>query len=416
MIGVQAFELAWRIYLPAHFATTIGLSLTGAGALIMALRLFDSVIDPIVAWASDRFSTRYGQRRPWMVAGLVPILLGVPGVFFLWPSATLTSLVISALFMHLGYMMLVTPHGGWALELGADGHERLRVIAVKTWLGIAGMILIPLVPAILEWSTEADRDMQVPALGAVIILIFPLSVALALATTAEPALTSTRSSELINPFRLFAGILRTPALRHILLLYLCTGFAEAAASATFLLFVAETLGLPRWGSLLIVIQSALSLGCLPFWTVISRRVGRGRLLAMAYGWQIGAGLLAFMLPSGQVWIAIAFVILRGLFSGLDFLFLRAIVSDAARAAADAGLRNGASFYAVSNLTLKLAIGAGAWASLALIDMVSAPTSIFAVDKTTAIRLSYAMPAAGAALLALFVLAKWRDAVRLGPNS
>lgn len=113
MVVVLAIELAWRVYLPSFFSATLGLSLATTGALLMAARLFDSVIDPAIGWASDRFPTRYGYRRPWLVASAPLIMLGAIGVFFVWPWTSLASLAVSCLLLHLGYMMLVTPHGGW---------------------------------------------------------------------------------------------------------------------------------------------------------------------------------------------------------------------------------------------------------------------------------------------------------------
>lgn len=403
MIGVQAFELAWRVYLPAYIATSIGLSLVATGALIMALRLWDGVIDPVIAWASDRFPTRFGHRRPWMVAGLVPLLMGIPVVFFAWPSSNVPLFVLSALLMHLGYMLLVTPHGGWALEMGGDAAVRLRVIAAKTWFGIAGMVLVPIVPAMLEKGLAVGREGQVAALGLFIMLLFPLAVLLVLATVPEPRLSAPQRVERANPLRLVAGILRTSALRPILLLYLCSGFAEAGSSAVFLLFVGDGLGLDGWGSILIVVQSVLSLAALPLWIAVGDRVDRRGLLMAGYGWQAAMALLALVLPASSIGAAIMFVMLRGLFSGLDFLFLRAIVSDIARASADAGIRNGASFYAVSNLTLKFAFGAGAWAALALVQWLSGTFVIEETGRALAVRLSYALPSATAAVLAVLVL-------------
>lgn len=67
-----------------------------------------------------------------------------------------------------------------------------------------------------------------------IMLIFPAALMLVLASTSEPRLPATRGSDLANPVWLFAGILGTPALHPVFLLYLCPGFTEAAGSAVFL--------------------------------------------------------------------------------------------------------------------------------------------------------------------------------------
>ncbi|WP_447725602.1 MFS transporter [Sphingomonas koreensis] len=412
MVLVMTIEIAWRTYLPSFFATGAGLSLGTAGALLMAARLFDSAIDPIIAWASDRFPTRYGHRRPWLVAGVPLIMIGVVGVFFVWPWTGLASLIASGLLLHLGYMMLVTPHGGWALEIGRTPAERLRVMGAKSWFAVAGMIAILVLPAVLERGLGVGRQGQVAALGVTLLLLCPLVVFLVVRYIAEPVLPRTRADELANPLQLFAGILREPALRPIMLLYLFAGLAESSSAAAFLFFVEDALSLEGWGSTLLLLQCAAMLVTLPLWTRIGARMDPGRLLMLAYGWQIAIAPLALLLPAGALGPTLAFLLLRSLFAGVDFLLLRAMVADVARNAAATGLRHGASCYSVSNITLKLAMGAGAWLALSLISASGA--QVLATGEAgaqgLAIRVAYALPTVIGSVLGLLVLSmgKWLE--------
>lgn len=407
MVVVMAVEIAWRVYLPSFFATTLGLSLGVAGALLMAARLFDSLIDPVIAWASDRFPTRYGQRRPWLVASVPPIMLGAAGVFFVWPWTSLATLIASGLLLHLGYMMLVTPHGGWALEIARDPGERLRIMGAKTWFGVAGMIAVLLLPAALERGFGVGREGQVAALGAVLLLLCPLSVFLIVRHVAEPVLPRTRAAELANPLRLFVGILRTPALRPILLLYLFTGLTESAGSAIFLFFIEDTLKLGGWGSTLLLLQAAAALVTLPLWSKIGMRIGRRPMLMLVFGWQIAIAPFALLVPAGMMAPAIAFLLLRSLFIGVDFTLLRAMVADVAGETAATGLRYGASCYSISNITLKLSMGAGAWLALSAIAAMSAGDAAPSVDDlerhAMTVRVVYAFVPMVTGVLALFVL-------------
>src|SRR5262249_42223553 len=133
MVLIQAIEIGWRIYLPAFLAATVGLPLAAIGTLLLSVRLFDSLIDPFVAWASDQFPTRFGLRRPWMAASVPLVMLGTTGVFFAAPGTSMVAVAASCLVLHLGYTMLGTPHGGWALEIARDANERIRVMGAKQW-------------------------------------------------------------------------------------------------------------------------------------------------------------------------------------------------------------------------------------------------------------------------------------------
>lgn len=410
MVIVAAIEAAWRVYLPSFFATNLGLSLGVAGALLMAARIFDSVVDPAIAWASDRFPTRYGHRRPWLVASVPVTMLGVLGVFFIWPWTNLPLLIASCLLLHLGYMMLVTPHGGWALEIARDPSDRLRVMTAKTWFAVAGAIAVVLLPAILERLFDVGRQGQVAALGFVILVLCPLAVFLVVRHVAEPELPRSRAAELTNPLRLFAGIVREPAMRPILLLYVFAGLAESASAATFLFFVEIALRLEGWGSTLLLLQSAVTLVALPLWGKLGGRACRRRLLALAYAGQVAVMPIAMVLPTDAIGPAMAFLLLRGLFVGVDFMLLRAMVADVTHNAAATGLRHGASCYSVSSVTLKLALGVGAWLALSAIAFAGAATTpdMGAQDvQALVIRAAYAVPPMIAGFLGVLVIAAGR---------
>lgn len=403
MVIVTTIELAWRTYLPSFFASSAGLSLGTAGALLMAARLFDSVIDPVIAWASDRLPTRYGHRRPWLVASLAPMMLGALGVFFLWPWTSLASLILASLLLHLGLMLMMTPHGGWALEIARSPAERLRVIGAKTWFGVAGIFAVLLLPAALERGLGVGREGQVAVLGLALLLMCPVIITLVVRYIPEPALPSAPAAGRGNPLRLIFGILGDLAMRPLLLLYMFAGLTESACSAAFFFLIDDALGLKGWASSLLLLQSGAMLLSLPLWSKYGERIGRQRLLALAYGWQIALAPFIFLLPSSQLAPAIGFVLLRGMFAGVDFLVLRTMVADVARNAATAGLRLGASCYAVSNVTLKLAMGAGAWLALSAIGVALGEGVVVNAAAGQAIRLVYACVPIVTGVLSLLIL-------------
>jgi len=267
------------------------------------------------------------------------------------------------------------------------------------------MIAILLLPAAFESGLGMGQQGQVAVLGILLILLCPVCVSLVVRCIAEPALPPAGVTDAGNPLRLFLDIVRMRALQPILLLYLFAGFAEAATSATFLFLIADGLKLKGWGSTLLLVQTAAVLGTLPLWRRLCERVGRVPMLMLASGWQVVIAPLVFLLPSGDVIAAIGFLLLRGVFSGVDFMLLRAMVADVVRNAATDGRRQGASSYAVSNVTLKLAVGAGAWFALSIAGAAGAvpPSTGIAFTQATMIRIAYVLPAVLMNLFALTLL-------------
>ena len=65
------------LYIPAFYSQNLGLSLAVVGALIAVSRLTDVVTDPAIGIASDRWRTRFGRRKPWIVFGMPLKLLAL---------------------------------------------------------------------------------------------------------------------------------------------------------------------------------------------------------------------------------------------------------------------------------------------------------------------------------------------------
>ena len=65
------------LYIPAFYSQNLGLSLATVGLLIALSRLTDVFTDPAIGIASDRWITRFGRRKPWMVTGILLMMLSL---------------------------------------------------------------------------------------------------------------------------------------------------------------------------------------------------------------------------------------------------------------------------------------------------------------------------------------------------
>lgn len=400
----QALELPWRIFLPPFFSGALGIDLAVVGALMMWIRLFDMVADPMVGWASDRFPTRFGLRRPWMVASVPLIVAGTWMVFFAAPGTGVATLAAWCVVMHLGYTFLLVPHGGWGLEISSDYHERTRVMGAKVWFAAAGMPLVILLPALLERFAAADRAMQVAAMGWILMLLAPLAVLLVVRFIPEPPVDREAARRTAPPLRQFVVILRDRSLATILILYAMAGLADASAAGTFVFFVESALGLSRMAGSLILIQTLVAIVAIPVWAAISRRLGKRGALALVFGWNAVLAPVALLLPGGNLPLLIAFLIVRNLAWGADYMLLRAMVADVAgRDAAEAGERKSGSYYALFNVTFKLASALGIGVALWMLARAGfQPADPAGTAGVEMVRLLYTLPSCLAGLVGLVV--------------
>ena len=127
------------------FVTYFGLTPTWVNIALGIARLIGAFTDPLVGWVSDNTGSRWGRRRPFILAGsticglALPCLFMVPGSFdhqhifwFMIVSSTLYAPILSVYDM--SYQSL-------GAELTPSYHERTSVMAWKAYAQkISGMI------------------------------------------------------------------------------------------------------------------------------------------------------------------------------------------------------------------------------------------------------------------------------------
>jgi glycoside/pentoside/hexuronide:cation symporter, GPH family len=129
---------------------SLGLSAFWLGVIMIIPRLWDAVSDPIVGHISDNTRTRWGRRRPFLLAG--GIAVAVSFVLMWWiPSGDSVQAWFpsEAAFewFQLGYILFwllvfftsctifEIPHGALGMEMSPDYHERTRLFSAKSFLG-----------------------------------------------------------------------------------------------------------------------------------------------------------------------------------------------------------------------------------------------------------------------------------------
>lgn len=117
------------------------------GAALGIIRLWDAITDPIIGVISDNTRTRWGRRRPLMLAGAIgagltiPLVWMVPGGYhdlglFLWFT------LFSILFFTCQTCFTI-PWTALGMELTPDYNERTRIMVWRAYMGTAVGLLVP---------------------------------------------------------------------------------------------------------------------------------------------------------------------------------------------------------------------------------------------------------------------------------
>ena len=362
-IGFGFMTLLISTYFMKFSTDVLAIPAATIGGILLVSRAWDAVADPLAGYLSDRTRSRFGRRRPWMIAGAAPLALAFA---LAWsPPAALSQ---AGLAWWIGGAMLLLfsslticrmPHEALGAELSRDYHERNRVFGVKRALfGVGALAVFAAL-----WQLGEATDPRASALR-LAIAASAATGALLLATgicVREPVAHFGRGA--VRPLAAVRDVLANPHARRLL----SVSFLQQVATGTITTAAAYhsqyVLGDPGAFPLLLGCFFLASLVSIPLWLRIGRRVDKKPLLVAS---MIGVGvIMAGMFAVGEGDHALFFSLAAGggiVAGALDVIMpsLQADVIDWDELRT--GERKEGVYFAAWHLTEKLALGVAAGAT------------------------------------------------------
>jgi GPH family glycoside/pentoside/hexuronide:cation symporter len=283
------------------------------GALFAAGRLWDAFSDPAAGYWSDRTRTRFGRRRPWMLAAL-PLL--VASFWMIWsPPVGLSGgalvgwVAVALLAFYTAFTAYSVPHLSLGTELTEDHHERNRIFGVSHVAFILGMMGAFGAIQVVAVADDPRATASGLALAAGVAMFAALLVPpLALR---EPAGHQGRGAT--NPYRAARDVLRNPHARLLLGVWFLENLGAGALgvlSPYAVQYIVKRPDLIGVVPAFFVIAGVLSV---PLWVRLARRWGKrdAWVLAMV-GMSISFGATAFI-GEGDL-VALSILLMLGGFS------------------------------------------------------------------------------------------------------
>lgn len=287
-----------------HFGVALG----SIAVVLVVSRIFDGISDPIIGYLSDRYRTRWGKRKPWLLVGS---LIAVVACWYLYvPPGTVSATYFLFWFLlaYLGWTISEIPYRAWMAELSDDYNERTRIATWRTFARYMGFIAfygIPLLP-FFETSEFTPESLRVTALLASVAL--PSTAIIAALLVPEGNAARGASSPSIKA-ALPAVVTNKP-----LMLFLATfatgGLSTGMAFGMVFFFVDSHLSLGATLALLFVLGAPIGAAAMPFWSWLANRIGKQRTWAVAYTASASFLLLHLLIPqgpAGEPWLIAAFV-------------------------------------------------------------------------------------------------------------
>jgi glycoside/pentoside/hexuronide:cation symporter, GPH family len=359
-LGFGFMTLLVSTYFMKYATDVLAIPAAAMGGLLLLSRTGDALIDPLAGYLSDRTRTRFGRRRPWLLAGALPVAVGFTLAWSapagLSQSGTFAWVGGAVLLFFASLTLCRMPHEALGAELSRDYHERNRIFAVKRALFGVGALGVFVALALLAEASDPRRSASWLAAGAGVG-----TAALLLATASlvrEPAAHLGRGAA--RPLTAARDVFANPHARRLLGVSLLQQVATGTVTTAAAYHTQYVLGDPGAFPLLLGIFFLASLVSIPLWLQLGQRFEKKPLLVVA---MLAVGLILgamFAVGEGDHALLFSLAAAGGVASGgLDVLLpsLHADVIDVDELRT--GERKEGVYFAVWHLAEKLALGLAA---------------------------------------------------------
>ena len=321
-LPLAALNLPLYVYLPTFYSAGLGLDLAAVGAVLLAARLFDTVIDPLMGELGDRLRTPWGQRRPWLVLGAPLLLFASWKLFMPAEGAGIGYLLLWSCLAYVAWTALLLTYAAWGAELTGAYHERSRVTGVREGFVIAGILLAASLPAVAGVAPESREALALVFQSMLVLL--PLTLVVLLLGVREPP--PARQAELPFVQGLKLAWSNEP-FRRLILAFFLNGIANGLPATLFLLFVRHVLGADVDAGPLLLLYFVSGMLAVPGWLWLSYRIGKHRAWAASMLWACVMFAWVPFLGQGDALAFAAICVLSGASLGADLAIPASMQAD-----------------------------------------------------------------------------------------
>ncbi len=396
LLGLPLAFVALPLYvlLPNRYAREFSMPLATLGTVLLAARLFDAVIDPLLGRLSDRLFARStgAVLGTGAVAALV-LAAGLIGLFFPVVSsqgALVVWVMACLLVTSTAYSQLGISHQSWGARLGGNELQRGRIVAWREGAGLIGVVLACVLPQLFGLPTMLGVFVVTLALGWQAWSHSPAPV------PASPSASDGLVSSLWRPWR-------CAPFRRLLVVFVLNGIASAVPATLLLFFIQDRLQAPDSEQPLFLaayfVCAALSI---PLWLKAVSRLGLARtwLVGMLLSIVVFAGVAG--LDTGDTTAFLLVCALSGVALGTDLALPSALLAGVVAQQGDHGQHEGA-YFGWWNFATKLNLALAAGLSLPLLGGSGYAPGTRDPDALHMLSLAYGVLPCGLKLLAALAL-------------
>ncbi len=325
VIGIPVY-----VFLPKFYSDTIGLNISTIGILLMAVRVFDAVTDPVIGYLSDRTTGRFGRRKPYMALGASGLAVSI--LFLFRPldisGSTLTVYFGFWLFALFFFWTLITiPYESLGPELTPDYHERTSLFAYRDGFLIVGTLLAAASPMLIDEAMKAMGKIPSEKVRfSIMAFLFSPMIIIFSFYCIHRVKEKFKSIEGENLRRGFSSVLKNQPFLILISAYTISALGSNLPATLILFYVEYVLKVQNAeGFLLIYFLTGFMF--LPLWIIISRKIGKKKAWIISMIINTGAFSGVFFLGPGDAYVYGVLVFLSGTGFGAGLALPSSIQAD-----------------------------------------------------------------------------------------
>ena len=136
-LGDTASNLVFQVmvnYMLIFYTDVFGISAAAAGTLMLVVRVFDAVTDPVMGGIADRTNTRWGRYRPYLIITSIPYAI-LAVLAFTTPqisdSGKLIYAYITYALLTIAYTAVNIPYSALGGVITSDNKQRASIQSIR---------------------------------------------------------------------------------------------------------------------------------------------------------------------------------------------------------------------------------------------------------------------------------------------
>jgi len=344
-LGIASWGTLRQIFYAIFLTDVVGLEARLASFAVLIGVIWDAINDPLVGLISDRVSTRWGRRRPFLIIFAIPFGLAF---LLMWWAPPWESQILLAIHMMLAYIisdtlqtLVAVPFYTLTPEMTPDYDERTELTTFRMFFNlVASLVVAVAAPEIKIWALQSGFTLSQSYLfisglfGGLGVFPFIIMFFFVRERHPQPSQETPTVKEIAKtawenvPFRFATGLYMlnwmTVEMVALMLPYFLTYWiAQGNLTAKMSIF-GITLALD---SVVLGLMFITAIIALPFWNWFSKKTSKRKAYIFGMVFWMGVQLLIITVTPGQTTYILTLTILAGISISTAHVLPEAIFPD-----------------------------------------------------------------------------------------